>query len=77
MKSVTILTPPPPPPLAPALAVFCFPSKPNIPEGPDYEKYQHLKITNSTPQFVLENHAHSLFLTISLVDKLPTSVKYT
>ena len=34
MESGTILTP-----LAPALkAVFCFPSDPNIPEGPEYEK---------------------------------------
>ena len=24
-------------PLAPAYAVFCFPSEPNIPEGPEYE----------------------------------------
>ena len=36
MKNVTFFTP-----LAPALAVFCFPSEFNIPEGPEYEKYQH------------------------------------
>ena len=30
MESATILTP-----LAPALAVFCFPPEPNIPEGPE------------------------------------------
>ena len=23
------------------IAVFCFPSEPNFPEGPEYEKYQH------------------------------------
>ena len=28
-------------PPVPAQAVFCFPSEPIIPEGPDYEKYQH------------------------------------
>ena len=33
MESATILTL-----LAPALAVFCFPSEPNIPAGPEYEK---------------------------------------
>ena len=33
MESATILTP-----LAPAYAVFCFPSEPNIPKGPEYEK---------------------------------------
>ena len=33
MESATILTP-----LAPALAVFFFPSEPYIPEGPEYEK---------------------------------------
>ena len=33
MVSAIILTP-----LAPALAVFCFLSEPNIPEGPEYEK---------------------------------------
>ena len=32
MESATILTP-----LARAKAVFCFPSEPNIPEGPEYE----------------------------------------
>ena len=37
MESATILTP-----LAPAIVVLCFPSEPNIPEGPEYEKkYQH------------------------------------
>ena len=36
MESATILTP-----LAPVLVVFCFPSETNIPEGPEYEKYQH------------------------------------
>ena len=24
-----------------SLEVFCFPSEPNIPEGPEYAKYQH------------------------------------
>ena len=38
MESATILTP-----RALALAVFCFPFEPNIPEGPEYEKYQHYK----------------------------------
>ena len=33
MESVTILTP-----LVPAQLVFCFPSEPNIPEGPEYKK---------------------------------------
>ena len=33
MESATILMP-----LAPAYAVFCFPSEPNIPERPEYEK---------------------------------------
>ena len=33
MESATIL-------MAPK-AVFGFPSEPNIPEGPEYEKYQH------------------------------------
>ena len=33
MESATILMP-----LAPAYVVFCFPSEPNIPEGPEYEK---------------------------------------
>ena len=36
MESATILTL-----LAPAYSVFCFPSEPNIPEGLEYEKYQH------------------------------------
>ena len=33
MESATVLTP-----LAPAYVVFCFPSEPNILEGPEYEK---------------------------------------
>ena len=33
MESATIPTP-----LAPALVVFYFPSEPNIPEGPAFEK---------------------------------------
>ena len=33
MESETILTPP-----SPSLAVFLFPSEPNIPEGQKYEK---------------------------------------
>ena len=33
MEDATILTP-----LAPAIVVLCFPSEPNIPEGPEYEK---------------------------------------
>ena len=37
MESATIFTP-----LALALAVFCFPSEPNIPEGPEYEKISTL-----------------------------------
>ena len=37
MESETILTP-----ASPSLAVFLFPSEPNIPEGQKYEKkYQH------------------------------------
>ena len=28
-------------PQAPASAVICFLSEPNIPEGPEHEKYQH------------------------------------
>ena len=36
MESATLLMSP-----APALAVFCFPSEPNIPEGPEYKKNQH------------------------------------
>ena len=37
MESATIITP-----LAPAYAIFCFPSEPNIPEGPEYEKISTL-----------------------------------
>ena len=33
MESAKIFTP-----LAQALAIFCFLSEPNIPEGPEYEK---------------------------------------
>ena len=32
----------PPPPLAPALAVFCLSSGPNIPERPEHEKISTL-----------------------------------
>ena len=35
MESATLLTS-----LASALAVFCFPSEPNIPKGPEYIKNQ-------------------------------------
>ena len=27
--------------LAPAKGIFCFPSEHIVPEGPEYEKYQH------------------------------------
>ena len=37
MESATILMHP-----STALAVFCFPSEPNIPEGPEYEKISTL-----------------------------------
>ena len=37
MERSTILTPP-----STGLSEFCFPSEPNIPEGPEYEKISTL-----------------------------------
>ena len=55
MESVTMLRP-----LAPDYLVFCFLSEPNIPKGPEYEKYQHYIVARGefvpTPGFFQQHH---------------------
>ena len=42
--------------LAPASAVFCFPSEPNIPEGPGYEKISTLHVYHARGEVLPTPH---------------------